>query len=154
MKTKQAMKKLMVSIVLVGGFVLYSLTHGRTDASPSAVLGPSSTLTNGNTAGSQTTATASAGLRAGTYTGSVSDAQWGYVQVQVTIQQGKITSLQFLQYPHDRERSVIINQYADPQLVTEAIQAQSAQVDAITGATDTSFAFMQSLSDALAQAQG
>jgi uncharacterized protein with FMN-binding domain len=154
MKTKQAMRKLVVSIVLVGSFVLYSLTHARTDSSQSALPGSSSTSTNGNTAGSQTTATTSAGLRAGTYSGSVSDAQWGYVQVQVTIQQGKITALQFLQYPHDRERSVIINQYADPQLITEAIQAQSAQVDAITGATDTSVAFMQSLGDALAQAQG
>jgi uncharacterized protein with FMN-binding domain len=154
MKTKQAMRKLVVSIVLVGSFALYSLTHARTDSSQSAPLGTSSPATNGNTAGSQTPATTSAGLRTGTYTGSVSDAQWGYVQVQVTIQQGKITALQFLQYPHDRERSVIINQYADPQLITEAIQAQSAQVDAITGATDTSLAFTQSLGDALAQAQG
>jgi uncharacterized protein with FMN-binding domain len=39
-------------------------------------------------------------------------------------------------------------------LVQEAIQAQSAQVDIITGATDSSEAFMQSLSDALSQAQG
>ncbi len=153
MKARQATKKLAASIVLVGSFILYSVIHARSNASDSASLGTSSASTNGASAGSQTTATTSAGLRAGTYTGMVSDAQWGYVQVQVTIQAGKIASLQFLQYPHDRERSVIINQYADPQLITEAIQAQSAQVDAITGATDTSIAFMQSLDDALTQAQ-
>jgi uncharacterized protein with FMN-binding domain len=58
-----------------------------------------------------------------------------------------------LQYPNERERSVEINGYADPQLTQEAIQAQSAQVDIVTGATDTSEAFMQSLNDALTQAQ-
>jgi uncharacterized protein with FMN-binding domain len=47
----------------------------------------------------------------------------------------------------------MINDYADPQLTSEAIAAQSANVDAITGATDTSQAFIQSLSDALSQAK-
>jgi uncharacterized protein with FMN-binding domain len=75
------------------------------------------------------------------------------VQVQVVIQAGKIADVKFLEFPSDRVRSQLINQYADPQLVSEAIQAQSAQVDIITGATDTSFAFMQSLADALAKAQ-
>lgn len=63
------------------------------------------------------------------------------------------TGVQFLQYPSDRERSVEINSYADPQLTSEAIQAQGAQVDVVTGATDSSDAFMQSLADALSQAQ-
>ena len=47
----------------------------------------------------------------------------------------------------------MINSYADPQLISEAIQAQSATVDIVTGATDSSEAFMQSLSDALSQAK-
>jgi uncharacterized protein with FMN-binding domain len=48
---------------------------------------------------------------------------------------------------------VRINEEADPQLISEAIQAQSANVDIVTGATDTSEAFIQSLTDALSQAQ-
>ena len=63
------------------------------------------------------------------------------------------STVQFLQYPDDHNRSVMINQYADPQLTSEAIQAQSANVDIITGATDSSEAFIQSLTDALAQAK-
>jgi uncharacterized protein with FMN-binding domain len=59
-----------------------------------------------------------------------------------------------LQYPNERNRSVEINSYADPILVNEAIQAQSAKVDIVSGATDTSQAFIQSLSHALSQAQG
>jgi uncharacterized protein with FMN-binding domain len=83
----------------------------------------------------------------------VADAQWGVVQVQVVIQNGKIINVQFLQYPNERNRSVEINSYADPILVNEAIQAQSAKVDIVSGATDTSQAFIQSLSNALSQAQ-
>jgi uncharacterized protein with FMN-binding domain len=69
------------------------------------------------------------------------------------VSQGRLTDVQFLQYPSDRSRSVFINRVADPMLTSEAIQAQGAQVDIISGATDSSEAFMQSLSDALSQAQ-
>ena len=89
----------------------------------------------------------------GSYTGSVDDAQWGVVQVKAIIKNGKITDVQFLQYPSDRNRSVYINSIADPQLSSEAIQAQSANVNVVTGATDSSLAFIQSLTDALSQAR-
>ncbi len=75
------------------------------------------------------------------------------MQVKAVIQGGKIANVQWVQYPSDRQRSVEINSYADPQLTTEAIQAQSAQVDIVTGATDSSIAFMESLGNALSQAQ-
>ncbi len=75
------------------------------------------------------------------------------MQIKAIIKNGKIADVQWVQYPSDRERSVFINSIADPQLTQEAIQAQSAQVDIVTGATDSSFAFMQSLTDALSQAQ-
>lgn len=122
--------------------------------SPSQTPTPAPAAT---TADAQPTPTATAssqsGLKDGSYTGSVADAQWGYVQVKAIVSGGKITDVQFLQYPNDRSRSVYINSVADPQLTSEAIQAQSAQVDVITGATDSSQAFIQSLTDALTQAQ-
>ena len=98
--------------------------------------------------------TPTSGYKDGTYTGPVEDVNWGNVQVQATIQNGKITNVQFLQYPNDRNTSVRINSIADPELEQEAIQAQSANVDTITGATLTSEGFQQSLQNALSQAQG
>ncbi|HVA96157.1 MAG TPA: FMN-binding protein [Candidatus Acidoferrales bacterium] len=89
----------------------------------------------------------------GTYTGPVEDAFYGNVQVQVTISGGKINSVQFLQHPSDAMRSVAINDIAMPNLQQEAIQAQTATVDIVSGATDTSNAFIQSLKDALNQAK-
>ena len=88
----------------------------------------------------------------GTYTGSPASAYYGTVQVQAVIQGGKLAAVNFLQYPSDRRTSQYINGSAMPVLQSEAIQAQSSNVSAVSGATDTSGAFQQSLSSALAQA--
>ena len=85
----------------------------------------------------------------GTYTGPEVDAYYGLVQVQAIVQNGQITSVQFLDYPHDRRTSQEINSQAMPWLQQEAVQAQSANVDIISGATLTSEAFAQSLQTAL-----
>ncbi len=89
----------------------------------------------------------------GTYTGSVADAYYGMVQVKATIQGGALTDVTFLQYPSDRRTSQYINSQAMPQLRQEAIQAQSADVSGVSGASDTSAAFRESLANALAQAK-
>ncbi|HEX9068984.1 MAG TPA: FMN-binding protein [Ktedonobacterales bacterium] len=149
------MKKLIVSVAIIGAFAIYVLTHGRASAS-SGLPGASGT---GALASSPTTTTdggtpaAGALFKNGSYTGVSADAQWGYVQVQAIIQNGKLADVKFLQYPNHRSRSVEINTYAMPVLTSEAVQAQSAQVDVVSGATDTAFAFMQSLDDALTQAK-
>jgi uncharacterized protein with FMN-binding domain len=90
----------------------------------------------------------------GQYTGSVQDAYYGSVQVEATIQSGIITAVDFLQYPNTHRTSVMINSQAMPLLQSEAIQAQSAKVDIVSGATFTSQAYQASLADALSQAMG
>ncbi len=89
----------------------------------------------------------------GEFTGSQVDAFWGLVQVKAIIQNGKIADVQFLLYPSDRRTSMRINSIAMPYLQTEAIQAQSANVDIISGATLTSEGFAQSLQAALMRAK-
>lgn len=93
------------------------------------------------------------GYKDGTYTGDPADAFYGNIQVQITISGDKITNIQFLQAPNDRGESIQINQQADPILAQEAIQAQNANVDIVSGATDSSQAFIQSLQSALDQAK-
>lgn len=85
----------------------------------------------------------------GTYTGVEANALYGWVQVAAVVQNGQLTDVQFLQYPQDRRTSVRINSRAVPNLQSEAIQAQSANVDIVSGATLTSRAFIQSLQSAL-----
>lgn len=95
-----------------------------------------------------------AGLyRDGAYTGDVVDAYYGNVQVKAVITGGKITDVVFLDHPQDRDRSIMINNYAMSNLKSEAIKAQSSNVDVVSGATATSQAFIQSLASALVLAK-
>jgi uncharacterized protein with FMN-binding domain len=103
-------------------------------ASPSPVTGSS---------GSATTS------RATTVNGSVAQTQWGPVQVQVTIAGGRITDVTTLRYPQGNPRDAEINSYALPALHDEVLAAQSAGVDAISGATVTSDGYRTSLQAAL-----
>jgi uncharacterized protein with FMN-binding domain len=89
----------------------------------------------------------------GTYTGSSESAYYGTVQVDAVIQGGKLAGVDFLQYPNDRRTSQSINNRAMAALKSEAIQSQSASVSVVSGATDTSTAFQQSLANALSQAK-
>ncbi len=89
----------------------------------------------------------------GSYTGPVVNAFYGLVQVKTAVQQGQLTDVVFLQYPNGDGHAIEVNSYAMPLLKSEAIAAQSAQVNVISGATQTSLAFQQSLGSALAQAQ-
>jgi uncharacterized protein with FMN-binding domain len=91
-------------------------------------------------------------LHDGTYTGTDFPNEFGDVQVSVTISGGRITDVQGVQMPMDRQRSALISQYAGPQLRSEVLQAQSAQIDSISGATYTSDSYAQSVQSALDQA--
>ncbi len=80
--------------------------------------------------------------------------EFGTVQVQVTIAGGRITDVTALQLPAGDPRSSQISQYAEPYLRESALQAQSAAVDIVSGATYTSQAYAQSLQSALDQTSG
>jgi len=87
--------------------------------------------------------------------------QWGYVQVTLTVRKTtttvgtkktvarKIIKISIPQYPHHTDRSVYINQTALPYLMQETLKAQSAKIQMISGASDSSFAFIQSLQAAI-----
>ena len=133
------MKKFFVAIIIaVFVYVIYQHFSGSQVGAPNV---------------SQIQANSNVSYKDGTYTGSVADAYYGNVEVQASVSGGKLTGVNFLQYPSDRSTSRSINSQAMPYLKQEAIAAQSAQVDIISGATLTSHAFVQSLTSALAQAQ-
>jgi uncharacterized protein with FMN-binding domain len=123
--------------------LLYSWTQHQTPSTSGAVA---------NTPVASDTTTKTGNFKDGNYSGDVTDAYYGNMQVAVTVSGGKLTDVQFLQYPNDRPRSIAINTHAMPILKQEAILAQSANVDIVSGATDSSQAFMQSLSSALTKA--
>jgi Uncharacterized protein conserved in bacteria len=71
----------------------------------------------------------------------------------VILSNGKITDVQPLQMPFDRRRSEEITQIVTPMLHDEVLQAQSGQIDLISGATYTSDAYQRSLQAALDQSR-
>lgn len=87
-----------------------------------------------------------------TVTGSLIATEWGPVQVQLALQGKAITKVTVLQYPHGNSRDGEINSRALPILIAETTQAQSAQIDMVSGATVTSTGYVQSLQSALDKA--
>jgi uncharacterized protein with FMN-binding domain len=75
--------------------------------------------------------------------------RYGDVQVQITVAGTRLVDTQALRLPSDRARSARISQAAGPQLRQEALQAQSAHIDAVSGASYTSAAYAESLQGAL-----
>jgi len=84
-------------------------------------------------------------------TGPTVRTQWGPVQVQVTVDGQRITDVTPLQYPMGTSMDGQINGYALPILMNETMQAQSANIDMVSGATVTSAGYIQSLQAALDQ---
>ncbi|MFJ8852537.1 FMN-binding protein [Streptomyces sp. NPDC102437] len=87
----------------------------------------------------------------GTFTGDPIDTQYGTVQVAATLTKGKITSVKVLRAPDQNGRDQQITSFALPRLTQEALGAQSAHIDAVSGASYTSQGYIQSLQSALDQ---
>jgi uncharacterized protein with FMN-binding domain len=91
--------------------------------------------------------------------------RWGYVQVTLVVRKtsttvgGKTTVKRKITgvtatAPNHTDRSVFINQQALPYLYQETLAAQmNPNIQLVGGATDTSYAFIQSLQAALVQAR-
>lgn len=102
--------------------------------------------------GTGTSAGGSGSVKDGTFAGQTAQTQYGPVQVQITVSGGKLIDVAALQLTNDGGRSVQISQQAAPVLRQEALQAQSAKVQAVSGATYTSEGYVTSLQSALDQA--
>ncbi|KOX45680.1 FMN-binding protein [Streptomyces sp. NRRL F-7442] len=94
---------------------------------------------------------ASSGVR--TVTGPTVQTRYGPVQVELTLDGSRITAARAVQSPGGDPRSRQINASAVPVLIKETVQAQSAHLDTVSGATYTSEGYIGSLQSALDQAR-
>lgn len=86
----------------------------------------------------------------GTFVGTNVYVQYGYVQVQLTVENGKITDARALQAPNGR--SDRFTQYAIPILRQQTLNAQSSRIQGASGASYTSWGWYTSLQAALVKA--
>lgn len=95
---------------------------------------------------------ASGGVR--TVDGDTIQTRFGPVQVRITLTGSKITAVTVLQVPDENGRDQEIAEFSVPQLTQEALDAQSAGIDTVSGATYTSEGYIRSLQSALDRSGG
>ncbi|MFJ3034948.1 FMN-binding protein [Curtobacterium pusillum] len=128
--------------------------QSTTSGSGTTGTGSTSDGTSSGTTGTGTTGTGTTGGSSvsGTFAGDTAETRYGPVQVQITVANGKITDVTALQLTNSDGRSVQISQQAAPILRQEALQAQSAQIQSVSGATFTSEGYTTSLQSAIDKA--
>jgi uncharacterized protein with FMN-binding domain len=154
------MKKYILPVIVVVAFGVYVLLSSQKSMQVTTLpVAPTETNTGTSASANPATNTGSGSgsttgqYKDGSYTGSAASAYFGNLQVVAVISGGKIVDVQFPVYPNDNGHTQEISSTDLPILKQEAIQAQSANVDIVSGATQTSQAFQQSLASALAMAK-
>ena len=138
--------------MLVLLFSYHTSTNSGVVATSPFVQQPASSGSSAQSGSSNSNGSSAGRSSPATYTGGVADTRWGPVQVEITVQGGKITQSRTVQYPQNNGRDIMINNYALPILDQETVQQQSASIDTISGATVTSDGYLQSLQSAIDQA--
>jgi uncharacterized protein with FMN-binding domain len=138
---------LAVTGTIAGLVALLAFRSHVPSALPTAAAGTAGTA---GVASVQPTASSSplpAGARA--IDGNVANTVYGPVQVQVVVRNSRITGVNILEQPSSTIHDLQIGQFAFPRLISETLSAQSAHVDAVSGASYTSAGYIQSLQSAL-----
>ncbi|NQG98089.1 FMN-binding protein [Streptococcus suis] len=136
------------------GFLLFFQSNSQEATSTSQQTSSSTPTASSTSAASSSSASAESkgSMTDGTYTGAVTSTDRGDYQVQITVSGGVMTDITILEYPSDNPTSESINAGALPTYEAEALESQSADVNAISGATEAYKGFTGSLQDALDQA--
>lgn len=102
---------------------------------------------------SPTTAVAAKGaLHDGTWTSDAIQTNWGPIQVEMVVENGRITDVASVQYPQSRSRSLQISRSALPVYAEQVVSMQSARVNSMSGATQTARGFQQAVQTAIQKA--
>jgi uncharacterized protein with FMN-binding domain len=154
---------ILIVVALLGILAAAVVPSAQQKSSASTTTGPtattatttptSNTATTAATPATTTTTTSSGQYKDGKYTGSTGSSYYDEIQVAVVISGGKITSISTPTLSGDSSRSDEINSYAIPQLKDQTISAQSASIDGVSGASETTRAYENSLQSALDQAK-
>lgn len=154
------MKRVLLSITgtVVGLVALLSFKSqghpvAAAGALPSAALPGSSSAPSSTPSGHSTAAAAppdpTPTSTSRTVAGAAIQTRYGIVQVQVTVTGTRIKNVSFLQLTAFDGRSQEINSAAAPTLLQETLNAQSAHIDTVSGASYTTDGYVQSLQSAL-----
>jgi len=147
------MKKILLSLLVIVGFLGFSFFYDEKrlpqEINSNSNLNPTNNSTSNNVTNSNSLV-----YKDGEYIGDLTDAIYGNIQIKLVIKNGKITDVIFLTFPNDLPHTREVSAMALPILRQETIQSQSANVDNVTGATQTTDGYIQSVKSALDKAIG
>ncbi|MFF4832971.1 FMN-binding protein [Streptomyces sp. NPDC001315] len=126
-----------VLVLSVAGLIPVWRYAPSTDTSSTEVAAPASTPSSSSSSGSS-------GASSQVVAGTTVNTEKGAVRVEVTFEGDKIASVRMLQQPNHPQTTAAV-----PKLIAETLQAQSADIDAVSGATITSDGYKESLQAAL-----
>lgn len=138
-----------LAVAIIGALGIYSKSHSSSGQPTAATPVDQSQNTNPSVMGSDTTGSFQGSLKDGTYTGDSKDTAYGTVQIAIVVSGGKISDVNFLQMPDDRGHTQEVTAFAEPLLKQETIGKQDAHIDFVSGATQTSEGYQESLQSAL-----
>lgn len=121
----------------------------KSQSAKSRLVTPPSSAPN-SSASSSTPVTTS--YKNGSFTGDSEATPYGAVQIAVVVSGGKIINVNFLQMPSDQRESQQRTELSEPLLKQTTLSKQNANIDFVSGATQTSVGYQQSLQSALDQA--
>lgn len=140
------MKKTIFVVALsIAGFIaVWRFEPGPVHNTAAVAQAPASTSAPSTSATSATPSTSASPDATVTTQGTAESGRYGTVQVQVTFTGSRISVITLLQAPDDGRALTAL-----PRLQEEAMQAQSADIDTVTGATETSESYKTSLQAAI-----
>ncbi|MEQ0558559.1 FMN-binding protein [Amycolatopsis sp. NEAU-NG30] len=140
------MKKTIFVVALsIAGFIaVWRFEPGPVHNTAAVAQAPSSTSAPSTSATSTAPSTSASPDATVTTQGTAESGRYGTVQVQVTFTGSRISVITLLQAPDDGRALTAL-----PRLQEEAMQAQSADIDTVTGATETSESYKTSLQAAI-----
>ena len=133
--------------VLIDGYLMFFKHDQSQETAQSQATAASDTESESSTTTSSSTSSSNSTMKDGTYTGKSTSTEWGDVQVKITVASGKITQITVLKHPTGG-KSDEINSRSLPTYKQEALAAQSANINQVSGATETYKGFTGSLQSA------
>lgn len=138
--------------VLIDGYLMFFKHDQSQETAQSQATAASDTESESSTTTSSSTSSSNSTMKDGAYTGKSTSTEWGDVQVKITVASGKITQITVLKHPTGG-KSDEINSRSLPTYKQEALAAQSANINQVSGATETYKGFTGSLQSAINQAE-
>ena len=141
------------SVTPLAGTVVPSSAGAASATTGTAAGKPAATSSGGTAAGGNAAGGTAQSAGGQVFTGAVNNTSYGPMQVAITVAGKKITKVTVVQQTNTGGTSVSIDAMAIPKLTTEALAAQSAKIDAVSGASYTSQGYISSLQSAIDKAK-